>query len=79
MAEFTSYEPGTPSWIDLATTDLEGAKVFYAGLFGWDAADSPSPAHGGRVEVSPMAIPDVGTFALLQDPQGAYFYALQGV
>ncbi len=28
VAEFTSYEPGTPSWIDLATTDLAGAKAF---------------------------------------------------
>ncbi|MDJ0498907.1 MAG: VOC family protein [Acidimicrobiia bacterium] len=43
MAEFTSYEPGTPSWIDLATTDLEAAKGFYVGLFGWTAADTPSP------------------------------------
>lgn len=43
MAEFTSYEPGTPSWIDLATTDLDGAKTFYGGLFGWTTADMPSP------------------------------------
>ena len=43
MAEFASYDPGTPSWIDLATTDLDGAKAFYMGLFGWTAADSPSP------------------------------------
>ena len=43
MAEFTSYDPGTPSWIDLATTDLTSAKVFYAGLFGWVFVDVPSP------------------------------------
>lgn len=43
MTEFTSYDPGTPSWIDLATTDLDGAKAFYTGLFGWTAADMPSP------------------------------------
>lgn len=43
MAEFASYEPGTPSWIDLATTDLDSAKAFYGGLFGWDFADMPSP------------------------------------
>lgn len=42
MAGFTSHEPGTPSWIDLATTDLDGAKAFYVGLFGWTAADVPS-------------------------------------
>lgn len=43
MAEITSYEPGTPSWIDLATTDLDAAKAFYTGLFGWDVIDVPSP------------------------------------
>lgn len=43
VAEFTSYEPGTPSWIDLATTDLDAAKAFYMGLFGWDVEDMPSP------------------------------------
>jgi predicted enzyme related to lactoylglutathione lyase len=35
MAEFTSYAQGTPSWIDLATTDLDGAQSFYGKLFGW--------------------------------------------
>lgn len=43
MAEFTEYAPGTPSWIDLATTDLDAAKGFYEGLFGWTHLDSPSP------------------------------------
>jgi len=36
MAEMTSYPPGVPSWIDLATSDPEAARAFYAGLFGWD-------------------------------------------
>ncbi|MDJ0955178.1 MAG: VOC family protein [Acidimicrobiia bacterium] len=43
MVERTSYEPGTPSWIDLATTDLAAAKPFYAGLFGWSITEVPSP------------------------------------
>ena len=33
------YRNGTPCWVDLATTDLVGAKAFYAGLFGWEYAD----------------------------------------
>src|SRR5918996_2200046 len=41
MGVRTSYEPGTFCWIDLGTTDREGAKAFYQGLFGWDAVDSP--------------------------------------
>lgn len=43
MAEVSSYEPGTPSWIDLATSDLESARHFYADLFGWDVTEVPSP------------------------------------
>jgi predicted enzyme related to lactoylglutathione lyase len=34
------YEPGTFCWVDLATTDPEGAKAFYGGLFGWEAEDT---------------------------------------
>ncbi len=41
MGERTSHSPGTFSWVDLATADLEGATAFYEGLLGWDHADSP--------------------------------------
>ena len=41
MAERTSYALGTFSWIDLATTDPEPAKAFYATLFGWSFDDRP--------------------------------------
>lgn len=39
MGERSSYAPGTPSWIDLMTPDLDAAKAFYTGLFGWEAED----------------------------------------
>jgi len=29
-------EPGTWSWSELVTTDVEGAKEFYGALFGWE-------------------------------------------
>lgn len=32
-------EPGMPIWIDLATTDLESAKDFYAEVLGWEYDD----------------------------------------
>jgi predicted enzyme related to lactoylglutathione lyase len=47
MTEFTNYSHGTFSWVDLPTTDAEGAKKFYTGLFGWEAVDVP--AGPGRV------------------------------
>ncbi|MDX6643491.1 MAG: uncharacterized protein QOD76_1453 [Solirubrobacteraceae bacterium] len=41
MGERTQYTPGTFSWTDLTTTDQNGAKAFYGGLFGWEANDMP--------------------------------------
>src|SRR3954468_14549910 len=47
MPERTSYEPGTPSWVDLSTPDVDGAKRFYTELFGWDAEDAGPPEETG--------------------------------
>jgi len=47
MPEITSYEPGTPSWVDLGSPDVEASAAFYAGLFGWEAHTSPDPEAGG--------------------------------
>jgi predicted enzyme related to lactoylglutathione lyase len=41
MGERTQYPPGTFSWTDLTTSDQDGAKAFYAALFGWEAEDIP--------------------------------------
>ncbi len=41
MGERTQYTPGTFSWVDLNTTDQEGAKAFYGELLGWEADDRP--------------------------------------
>jgi hypothetical protein len=45
MGTRTEYAPGTFSWADLATTDVEGAKSFYGQLFDWNAEETP----GGEV------------------------------
>jgi predicted enzyme related to lactoylglutathione lyase len=46
VGERTQYAPGTFCWSELSTTDLDGAKAFYAGLFGWEAVDNPVPGDG---------------------------------
>ena len=38
----TSYEHGVPNWVDLATTDVDAARAFYAGLFGWEFEERPT-------------------------------------
>ena len=44
MPERTSYEPGTPSWVDLGTSDPDASRAFYGELFGW-TADEPGPVE----------------------------------
>jgi predicted enzyme related to lactoylglutathione lyase len=46
MGERTSHAPGTFSWADLSSTDPDGARAFYTGLFGWDTDDNPIPDGG---------------------------------
>jgi uncharacterized protein len=38
---------GVPSWIDLATTDLDAARDFYTKLFGWKTQITPEPEAQG--------------------------------
>lgn len=42
MKVVTEYPDGVFCWVDLATTDAEGAKAFYSGLFGWETLDIPT-------------------------------------
>ena len=46
MGKRERYEPGTFCWVDLQTTDREGAKAFYGELFGWEAEDMPAGDAG---------------------------------
>lgn len=43
MVQMSSYPHGTFNWVELSTTDTEGAKSFYSALFGWETEDSPVP------------------------------------
>jgi predicted enzyme related to lactoylglutathione lyase len=42
MQVVKKYPDGVFNWVDLATTDPEGAKAFYGGLFGWEFEDVPT-------------------------------------
>lgn len=41
LHEVTRHPHGAFSWADALTTDVEGAKQFYTGLFGWTYEDIP--------------------------------------
>jgi predicted enzyme related to lactoylglutathione lyase len=46
MGERDHHEPGTFSYADLATNDVDAAKSFYPALFGWETEDGPIPGGG---------------------------------
>lgn len=51
----------------------------YIGTDDVDATIAQATGLGARVEMPPMDLPEVGRMALLQDPQGAFFYVFKPV
>ncbi|GGI81922.1 VOC family protein [Shewanella gelidii] len=60
-----TYLQGQPCWVELATTDWQGAKAFYQSMFGW--ADNDMPMPEGVYTMVHFDGDDVG--ALYQMPQ----------
>ena len=46
MGERTSYLPGTPSWVDLGTSDIDAAIAFYRDILGWELRMEPTEEAG---------------------------------
>jgi predicted enzyme related to lactoylglutathione lyase len=87
------YAPGTPSWVDLASQDLDASAAFYGGLFGWESMDAGPPEETGATEDCdatvgrtqqqggsvnvPQMEIEQGRLSVLADPQGAPFAVMQ--
>lgn len=70
MSERTSYAPGTPCWVDLATPDLEAAEKFYGAVFGWEIPELPNSAEMGGYRRAKLGGSDVaGAMPLMQEGQ----------
>lgn len=52
MPVIESYENGTPSWVDLSTSDPLGAQAFYGAMFGWDFTENPAGDQGVYIMAS---------------------------
>jgi predicted enzyme related to lactoylglutathione lyase len=46
MGKRENYAPGTFCWVDLSTSDANGARIFYGELFGWEFEDNEIPGGG---------------------------------
>ena len=54
-----TYPESVPSWIDTDQEDIEAAKRFYGGLFGWTFADATPPDARSRYVVAQLGGQDV--------------------
>jgi len=68
MAQVTSYAAGTPSWVDLMTSDPEGARGFYGQLFGWEY--DIGPAETGHYAICKLHGQNVAGIGGETAPQG---------
>jgi predicted enzyme related to lactoylglutathione lyase len=66
VGERTTYSSGTFSWVDLSTTDPDGAKQFYSALFGWQATDN---VVGPGIVYSMMSIDGRDAAAISPQPE----------
>jgi uncharacterized protein len=41
------YAPGTPSWVELSSPDVDASAAFYGELMGWSATEAGGPESGG--------------------------------
>ena len=70
MSERSSYAPGTPCWIDLATPDQDAAAEFYGGLFGWSVEEDENAEETGGYRVAVLKDQAVGgVMKLMQEGQ----------
>jgi uncharacterized protein len=68
MPERSSYQPGTPSWVDLASSDPDKSAAFYGGLFGWEATP-PREEFGGYRQLHLTGKPVAGLAPLMNEGQ----------
>jgi predicted enzyme related to lactoylglutathione lyase len=71
MQKVTAYPNGVFCWVDLSTSDFEGAKAFYSQLFGWEA-DEP-PVDGPRYSnfrLNGLTVAGLGELMPEQQAQG---------
>jgi len=70
MSERSSYEPGTPCWVDFGSPDLDASAGFYTALFGWEVPESENVEEtGGYRRVTKNGTDVLGMMPLMQEGQ----------
>jgi predicted enzyme related to lactoylglutathione lyase len=70
MSQITTYQPGTPSWVDLGSPDIDASVEFYGALFDWDVPESENAEQtGGYRQAMRSDQPVGGIMPLMQEGQ----------
>jgi predicted enzyme related to lactoylglutathione lyase len=63
MGQLRTYPHGVTSWIDTEQPDIEAARVFYAGLFGWRMTHARPAGASGSYLIATLDGQDVAAVA----------------
>ncbi|MBJ8345456.1 VOC family protein [Antrihabitans sp. YC2-6] len=63
-----TYPEGVTSWIDIEPKDIEAAKSFYGGLFGWSFSDATPPETPFRYVIAQIDGKDVAGIGGPREP-----------
>ena len=69
MADTKTSVTHAPIWLDLSSSNPDGARKFYSDVFGWKAEVNPDPQYGGYA-VATLNGKDVAGIGPKQDPSG---------
>jgi predicted enzyme related to lactoylglutathione lyase len=70
MTEARTYPNGVTSWIDVEVDDLEAAKTFYGGLFGWTFDQATPPGTPVTYVIAQLDGQDVAGLTGPAEPSG---------
>ncbi|MGY1805979.1 VOC family protein [Blastococcus sp. SYSU D00669] len=62
----TPWPNGTPCWVDYGAADVDAARAFYGGLFGWEFTGG-GEEYGGYLNATRDGRPVAGLAPLVQD------------
>ena len=54
MTEVRTYPAGVTSWVDIECGDVDAAKAFYGGIFGWTFEDAAPPSAPYRYVIAQL-------------------------
>jgi len=70
MSERTGHAPGTPSWVDLGSPDIDASVEFYGALFGWDIPEPENAEATGGYRMAMLSGKAIAGMApLMQEGQ----------